>query len=477
MHRQDVAERHRAEQSGHTLARPDVSATLERCAELRERGRYAEADDALGPLLRARPVGADAMVAHALNANGRRDWNEALRRWEAVSERFPHLDAAHFNKAIILREIGRLDEADALFCDIRRRLPDNYDAGFQWGLHPHYMQAWAVAADRWHELRASWPNEPGPYSWGSAALRSLDRLDDAKALLALGRQRFPDDCDMEIEAALLLGRCAEWTEALKRWDALRERHPLSADIEARRNEAYLLASYARADSGAGRDNAPAPVARTRDRSVLLKPEQLLLAFESLGSDCELGLLQRRYKAEPLGLLRWGGPTIEHLIVGLREGFARLGEPGTLRLEDKGTEYLMHDDVYKILMHTFIAVDPAKEQKILQQLGRRLIFLRRLLLDQIEAAGSIFVFKDVLGVGTSKLVELHREMSRLGPATLLVVQKAGADRRPGDVETIEDRLLLGTVSAFGNGPLNEDGSWNIPVWEWLNILRIAYAATC
>ena len=31
---------------------------------------------------------------------------------------------------------------------------------------------------------------------------------------------------------------------------------------------------------------------------------MLLRFESIGSDCEFGAVQRRYGAEPLGLLRW-----------------------------------------------------------------------------------------------------------------------------------------------------------------------------
>ena len=477
MRRQDVAELHRAEQSQPVPLERDVAAACRHSAELRERGHYREADEALGPFLTLRHVNADIMVAHALNATWRRDWAEALDRWEAVSERFPHVDAADLNKAVILRETGRLDEAELLFCDLKRRLPDNYDACFQWGLHPHYMQAWAVAVARWQEVRASWPNEPASYSWGAAAFRALDRLDEARALLALGQRRFPDNRAIRIETALLLGRCAEWSQALKQWDALRERHPGDADIELRRNEAYLLAGYARIDSGTDWSDGLSSESGRRDRSILRQPEQLLLAFESLGSDCELGLLQRRYKAEPLGLLRWGGPTIEHLIIGLREQFARLGDADTLWLEDKGAEYLMHDDVYKILMHTFISVDPAKEQKILQQLRRRLIFLRRLLLDQMAAAGRIFVFKDVLGADRSMLIELHQEMSRLGPATLLVVQTAGADRRAGDVEQIGDRLFLGAVSAFGNGPLNKDGSWNIRVWEWLNMLRIVYAAAC
>ena len=80
--------------------------------------------------------------------------------------------------------------------------------------------------------------------------------------------------------------------------------------------------------------------------------------------------------------------------------------GTLRLEDKGSEYLLHDDTYKILMHTFMSVDASREEKILQQLRRRMGFLKRILIDQIAAASRIFVFKDVLDSDHSRLRDLH-----------------------------------------------------------------------
>jgi hypothetical protein len=48
-------------------------------------------------------------------------------------------------------------------------------------------------------------------------------------------------------------------------------------------------------------------------------------FESLGHDCEFGLLQRRVGAEPLDLLRFATMTLDRLVDGLRQGFEGVGE--------------------------------------------------------------------------------------------------------------------------------------------------------
>lgn len=105
----------------------------------------------------------------------------------------------------------------------------------------------------------------------------------------------------------------------------------------------------------------------------------------------------------------------------------------------------------------------------------MIFLKRILIDQIAAGSRIFMFKDVLESDHSRLRDLHREMRGLGPANLLVVQKARAGHPATDVEQLDDGLFLGYLSAFGNRPLNPDRRWNVPIREWITLFRIVYAA--
>ncbi len=463
----------------------DRNAVLDHASELRSLGRCDEADDILKPLLQPFPAHSDVLVQYARNAAARQDWQEAIRRWDAVATAHPDLRyEADLNTVLHLRDLKLVDDADMLISRLKQALPDDVEIMRQWCLNPHYSHSWSIAADRWEAFRARWPDNPAGYSWGSGALRELGRLDEASTLQDTVRDRFDEDIHFGMESALLLGRRGHWTEALQRWDALHAAHPAVTDIVALRERARLLASYARADEGASAPDLgiasvttlqPAPAARRQRMSILFKPSALLLEFESLGSDCEVGLLQRLHGGEPLGLFRWGGPVIDNLITGLQREFADLGTPGTFRLESRGSEYLMYDDIYKFVMHTYIPVDPSREERISQQLGRRMAYLRRLLIAQIAAANRIFVFKDVLSSGLPTIRVLHQHMRRFGPSNLLVVQAARAGTRATDVEQIDDGLFIGYVSAFGNMPANPDGSWNIPVQEWITLFRVVYSA--
>ncbi len=461
----------------------DDAVHLDLAAALRDVQAFGEADSVLEPFLDRMPPNPQVFVSYGVNAQLRRDWPEALRRWTMMAERLPELRVGIFNSALVLREMDRVEEADAILCDSRRQHPEVFQAAYQWALNPHYRSDWHTALQRWSEVRRDWPDEPAGYSWSVSALRELGRLQEAEVLLEQGLSRIPGSIELGIEAALLSGSAGRWSEALAQWDALDAGHPGHEAIVSGRRQAIMLAEYARMDQAPTASEPvvpepaipPASTAGQRDMSILFDPAALFLRFESLGRDCEFGLLQRHHGAEPLGLLRWGGPTIDYLIKGFQAGFEGLGTPGTLRLEDRGREYFMHDDVYRILMHTFLPVDEAKRERILGQLSRRMLFLKRCLLDEVRIGERIFIFKDNETLDRSRILALHDEMSRYGPATLLVMQEAGAGRQAVDVERLRDRLFVGYVSRFGNNPVNADGSWNIPFQDWLNVCRIVYAA--
>ena len=74
--------------------------------------------------------------------------------------------------------------------------------------------------------------------------------------------------------------------------------------------------------------APVAVGHVEDESL----RQLMLRFESIGEDCEFGSVQRRYGAEPLGLLRWNDASYPALAAALEQDFAGCGEPETTMLD-------------------------------------------------------------------------------------------------------------------------------------------------
>lgn len=229
----------------------DAASLLAQAGRTRLAGRCEEADDLVRPLLYPHPADAGIMVAYALNAVQGADWHEALHRWDAVATAYPDLHAADFNRALVLRNLGRLDECDAMLCALRDVLPDDVDVFCQWCLNPHYMTAWRLAADRWIEFRSRWPHNPAGYAWSGSALRELGHLEEAKVLLDAANERFAGNVQVGIEAAPLSGRCGAWDEALRRWDALHAADPHNQELVARREEARLLAACGRADAEDG----------------------------------------------------------------------------------------------------------------------------------------------------------------------------------------------------------------------------------
>jgi hypothetical protein len=55
----------------------------------------------------------------------------------------------------------------------------------------------------------------------------------------------------------------------------------------------------------------------------LPPAQLMLRFEALGQNCEFGVVQRHYGAEPLGLLRFSSTPLHLLVAALNNDLAVL----------------------------------------------------------------------------------------------------------------------------------------------------------
>ena len=58
---------------------------------------------------------------------------------------------------------------------------------------------------------------------------------------------------------------------------------------------------------------------------------LMLRFESLGQNCEFGLVQRRCGSEPLGLLRFASTPLPHLLAAFEGGFEGLGGPDAIEI--------------------------------------------------------------------------------------------------------------------------------------------------
>ena len=187
------------------------------------------------------------------------------------------------------------------------------------------------------------------------------------------------------------------------------------------------------------------------RRTGLSLAELAMQFESIGDNCEFGLVQRKCDAEPLGLLRFSGAFSDGIVAGIENDFAGLGEPETIepRLEDaKGRrEYMIHERTYGLTYHSFVYEDERTPDVLRKQEAARLTFLRRKFLDDLEEGEKIFVFKRNVPVPEAELLPLFMALNRKRANSLLWVVPAEPGRPCGTVEVAMPGLLKGHIDRF------------------------------
>lgn len=193
----------------------------------------------------------------------------------------------------------------------------------------------------------------------------------------------------------------------------------------------------------------------------------MLQFESLGHDCELGLLQRKFGAEPLGLLRWGGTHIVYLIEALNVDFAGLGDIENCEIIIGGNEYYLKDTKYGVVRHTFKTVEPGLDtEPLLKRHVNLFRFLLRCLKEALADATKIFVYKDMDKAAPHVVLELSQALRRHGPVRLLVVHEHGRVGDPVELDRLSEHAWLGRIDHFGN----RNGAWDISASHWLTLLH-------
>jgi hypothetical protein len=199
--------------------------------------------------------------------------------------------------------------------------------------------------------------------------------------------------------------------------------------------------------------------------------QLMLQFESLGQNCEFGLVQRRCQAEPLGLLRFASAPLPKLLAALDAGFAGMGGAGSIRVElsANGREFMVTDTAYDIVYHAWVDVGQMTPQDLHQREMRRVPLLVRKLLEDLAAGEKIFVFKGMGAVADEVVFPLVASLRRYGPNVLLFVTLADAEHSAGTVEVKAPGFLVGYLDRFAPGQDAHD----FELAQWVSVCRGAY----
>ena len=197
--------------------------------------------------------------------------------------------------------------------------------------------------------------------------------------------------------------------------------------------------------------------------------RLLQRFESLGENCDLGVVQRAVGLEPLGLFRFAACNAPGVIALLRARFHPLGEPEDLWLDEVGPrrEYWVKSRQFTFESHTNRYAPHDQAAVVRDGEIEKLRYLKSHLLRDLAQGRKLFVFK-----GTSELATIRRLAAQLqthGPNCLLWVNVADEAHAAASVERDSSSLLRGFVSRFGT----YDGNPSLPVEEWVSVCAHAY----
>jgi hypothetical protein len=197
--------------------------------------------------------------------------------------------------------------------------------------------------------------------------------------------------------------------------------------------------------------------------------RLLQLFESLGENCDLGVVQRAVGLEPFGLFRFAACDAAGVAALLRARFHPLGEPEDLWLDEVGPrrEYWVKSRRFSFEAHTNRYADQDNPEVARMAQIEKTRFLRERLIRDLSRGRRLFVFKGTADIATVE--DIAAQLQAYGPNCLLWVKLADTAHLAGTVVRLSPHLLSGFISRIGT----YEGDPSLPVEEWISVCANAY----
>lgn len=194
---------------------------------------------------------------------------------------------------------------------------------------------------------------------------------------------------------------------------------------------------------------------------------ILSQFESIGDNCEFGLVQRYAGIESLGLLKFAGSRLDELIHAFDTDFAFYGEADDLYIYTNDLGYMSCASRRYGFDYNTLLLDGAEDAaKVLRREIRKIGYLKRRFLEDLRSGEKILVRKGGANETSQQITDLMRAIRRHGPSKLLWVQAAeDADLAPS-VRWALDGVLEGRIGRFA--PYGRVTSTELP--PWLDLCR-------
>ena len=186
---------------------------------------------------------AQAWIGSARTAEHRRDWQEAVRRWEMVRDKFgqvrEHDIASRIGIARGLEGLGKFDEAEQLLIELQIRWPVLQDIALALGRLAELRGDDEKAIVRWADARRRFPVLRFGYREGLRHLVGIGRFEDAEVILLAAIDRFPAEEWPAVQYASIAHTRRDWEAAATRWAAVRAGWPDRQDGYLRGAEACV----------------------------------------------------------------------------------------------------------------------------------------------------------------------------------------------------------------------------------------------
>jgi predicted Zn-dependent protease len=193
---------------------------------LRRAGQLEAAEELNKNSVQLFPKDIRTWLEWARAAEFRRDWPEVLRRWEAVSEKFQHVQC-DIGVARGLEELGRIEEAEQRLKEVRARAPLIEVIPITLARLANLRGDKEEAVLRWADTRQRFPLLASGYQGGFRQLLEIGRDAEAETLLLAAIGRFPAEAWPTVEYASLAHNRQDWAAAAAaaRWAAVRAGWP------------------------------------------------------------------------------------------------------------------------------------------------------------------------------------------------------------------------------------------------------------
>ena len=217
-----------------------------------------------------------------------------------------------------------------------------------------------------------------------------------------------------------------------------------------------------------------------NRPQAAAPANLLLNFESLGNNCEFGIVQRHYGLDPPGLFRnVGFLSADQMINTIEGGLDGMFDDGrfAFTLPPDWPDWRLECGVYGFAFHTSVPASIERGSAEWIDRERKTVaafrLMKRKFIEDLFGGEKIFVFRFIEDVPLESIVRMQHAIRKYGSGWLLYVKPNPAESL-GWVERVDDGLIIGSLPRLSNEdpPQIDFANWEVIAQASLAIVEAA-----